>query len=121
MYCREILIQVRDDPAIARHMALYHLWVQTLLISSDDRQVSDFLFFHLRLRYYGSSASPTSKDGRRKMRKGNSSLLGTSYYPLMAVPRSEFGFQHFFCAATNAALRGPHPSLPDRLPYDLRE
>jgi len=35
-------------------LSLIFLWVQTLLISSDDRRVSGFLLFHLRLRYHST-------------------------------------------------------------------
>jgi hypothetical protein len=47
------------------------LWVQTFLISSDDRRVSGFLLFHLRLRYHSMDPQhyqlQSSKNGRRKM------------------------------------------------------
>jgi len=42
------------------------LWVPTLLISSDDRPVSDFSFFPpvvANLQYSGSTAPPASQNG----------------------------------------------------------
>jgi hypothetical protein len=82
------------------------LWVQTLLISSDDRRVSGFLLFHLRLRYHNtdpqhyqlqSSKNGEAEDANMCCNSSLLKLLGTSYYPLLArVPRSEFGIQHFF-------------------------
>jgi hypothetical protein len=82
------------------------LWVQTLLISSDDRRVSGFLLFHLRLRYHStdpqhyqlqSSKNGEAEDANMCCNSSLLKLLGTSYYPLLArVPRSEFGIQHFF-------------------------
>jgi hypothetical protein len=82
------------------------LWVQTFLISSDDRRVSGFLLFHLRLRYHStdpqhyqlqSSKNGEAEDANMCCNSSLLKLLGTSYYPLLArVPRSEFGIQHSF-------------------------
>ena len=104
------------------------LWAPALLISSDDRRVSDILFFHLQVRHdllFGSTACCTISPGKKIAKSyGNSSLRRTLHYPLLAVPRSESGIQHFLQSdncSVSAAFRRLNPSLPDRRLCDLRD
>jgi len=72
------------------------LWV----ISNDDRWVSDFSIFPPTvtvLRIYGIIIQQLQEWRGETLSEGNCncSLLWTPYYPLLAIPRSEFGIQHF--------------------------
>jgi hypothetical protein len=104
------------------------LWVQTLLISSDDRRVSGFLLFHLRLRPHSTDPQhyqlQSSKNGRRKMPTCTVILPCLSCLGLLITHfRQEFLVRIWnstlFRSATNAALRRLHPSLPNRLCFTI--